>query len=104
MINTNKVDMETRGIDKFRFVFKLHNGLVLQSELNSLTSDIYELHLNPFNYEFTNTKKECVTIDFNGGITSSSISLPPWFVDSVGKRINRTGEMLSKFKELNLKQ
>lgn len=76
--------------------FKCHNGLMLQSDLNSLTNDVYKLQLNPYSYKFINAKNECVEIDFNGEIINSSIPLPSQFTNNAKNRINRTNEMFSK--------
>lgn len=95
----NKVD-KLSSKDKFTSIFKINNGLALESELNAITHDSYKYVSKEENdnLKFVNLSDDCVEIDLNGKIANWPAILPAqfakWFTEIAQMRLSKTNRML----------
>lgn len=93
--NDKNKNMELNG--KMKFIYKLHNGMVLSEVLKKITKDksfkfIMSADLNT--YLFKNKNDDTIFIDNTGSLIQSSIEVPSEFESISQKRLSRTQNMI----------
>lgn len=93
-VTTKKTKLEGMS-DKMKFIYKWHNGLVLEKVLRGATKDeTFKFIRDENDYTFINEEGKQVIIDNEGNIVKSDIKVPLVFIEICQNRLSRTNEML----------
>lgn len=93
-VTTKKTKFEEMS-DKMKFVYKWHNGLVLEKVLRGATKDeTFKFIRDENDYTFINEEGKKVIIDNEGDIVKSDIKVPSVFIETCQNRLSKTNEIL----------
>ena len=93
-MTTEKTKLEGMS-DKMKFVYRWHNGLVLEKVLRGATKDkTFKFIRDEDDYTFINEEGKQVIIDNEGNIVKSDIKVPLVFIETCQNRLSKTNEML----------